>query len=603
LKTPRYRLYAPVVSNGSTLRSAALTVGGAALLTGGIAVGLVGYRFLTIDDQSPWWEATPSVAIAWTYLVAGLIAWWRRPASRIGPLLLLVAAALLVRKLQYADEPALFTIGFALGGVYAACFVHVVLAYPSGRIRDRVERWFVAVTYSISLLLPVSVLLVYDPARGCLFNCSDLDRARPHSLISISGDHTTFTVVHDVQHVGGYGIAGAAFVALIVRRYRSSSPHMRRRLTPLLVAGVAAGMRAVSEAVFGVISRSDLEGLVLFSIEEAVQIAVPIVLLLGILGERLARASVADLVRELQATPPTDVAKPVARALHDPTLEVAFWMPARSGYVDADGRPYELPEPGLGRSITRLARGGEPVAVLVHDPALLEEPKLLDGVGAAALMSLENARLHAELQAQLLKVQESRARIVAAGDVERGRIERDLHDGAQQRLVALALDLRLAERRADPETRALLASAVDSLQTAVGELRELAHGVYPAALMQAGLGAALDELAARTALRVTVRAPSQRLPEAVEATAYFVACEGLANAVKHSHAAEVRIEAAVQGSMLTISVADDGSGGADSRGAGLRGLSDRVEARGGRFWVDSPPNGGTHLRAEIPCGS
>jgi signal transduction histidine kinase len=578
-------------------------VGAAALLVGGIALGLVGYHLLTTDDMSPWWEATPSVAIAWTYLVAGLVAWWRRPASRIGPLLLLVAAALLVRKLQYADEPALFTIGFALGSVYAACFAHVVLAYPSGRIRDRVERWFVAATYVVSVLLPVSVLLCYDPAHGCLFNCSHANRVRPHSLVSLTGDHATFTVVHDIQQVAGYGVAGVLFIALIVRRYRMASPHVRRRLTPLLVAGAAAGMRAISEAVFGVISRSDLEGLVLFSVEEAVQIAVPIVLLLGILGERLDRASVADLVRELQATPPAEVATPVARALHDPTLEVAFWMPARRGYVDAEGRPYELPDPGSGRAVTPLARDGEPVAAIVHDPALLEEPKLLEGVCAAARMSLENARLHAELQAQLLKVQESRARIVAAADEERGRIERDLHDGAQQRLVALALDLRLAERKADPATQELLAAAVDGLQTAVRELRELAHGVYPAILTQSGLAAALDELAARSSLPVTVHASVGRLPEDVEATGYFVACEALANTVKHANATEAKIDAMLAAGTFTVTVSDDGCGGADPDAPGLRGLADRVEARGGRLWLDSPAGGGTRVRAEIPCAS
>jgi signal transduction histidine kinase len=431
-------------------------------------------------------------------------------------------------------------------------------------------------------------------------------RVRPESLISLTGSHTTFTVAHVVQHVVGYGLAGALFIALIVRRWYMSSPHTRHRLTPLLVAGVAAGLRSISEAVFGLVSRTNLEALTLFSIEEAVQIAVPIVLLLGLLGERLARASVADLVRELAVTPPAEVGVPVSRALGDPTLEVAFWMPARRGYVDAYGRPYELPEPDARRALTPLSNAGAPVAVLVHDPALLEEPKLLESVCAAAHMSLENARLHAELQAQLLKVRESRTRLVAAADEERGRIERDLHDGAQQRLVALALDLRLAEREldgSDAETRALLAAAVESLQTAVGELRELAHGVYPAILTQGGLAAALDDLAARTAIPVTVHAPAERLPEDVEATAYFVACEALANAVKHAGARAVTIDAVLEDEMLFVTVADDGAGGADPEGSGLRGLADRLEARGGRIWVESPAGGGTRITGEVPCAS
>jgi signal transduction histidine kinase len=195
---------------------------------------------------------------------------------------------------------------------------------------------------------------------------------------------------------------------------------------------------------------------------------------------------------------------------------------------------------------------------------------------------------------------------VAAADEERRRIERDLHDGAQQRLVALALDLRLAERDLaadDPETSAVLAAAVDSLQTAVVELRELAHGVYPPILTQSGLAAALHELAARTPIPVAVDAPPGRFPAEVEATAYFVACEALANAVKHAGASAVTIDVAVEGSKLFVTVADDGAGGADPDGRGLRGLADRAEACGGRLWVESPPGGGTRVTGEIPCGS
>jgi signal transduction histidine kinase len=579
-------------------------LGAAVVLGAGGVLGVLGYHWLTVDADSPWWQAVPSVAIAWTFLAAGLIARWRRPRNGIQWLLLLVGALLLVRKLQYSGDSATFTAGFALGGLYAAAFAHVVLAYPAGRIRDRLERGFVAATYVISLLLPVSVLLVYDPHHGCLFNCGDAGRARPHSLLSVSSDHTLFVVVHDIQQIGGYGIAGVLFIALIARRLLRATPHARRRLTPLLVAGVAAGLRAVSEAIFVVLSRSAFEGVVLFAIEEIVQIAVPIALLLGLIRDRLAHAYVSDLVRELSATPPADLARPVGRALGDPSLEVVYWMPSRRSYVDVQGRPYELPKSGSRRAATPLARNGEPVAALVHDAGLLEEKGLLDSVCEAARLSLENARLHADLQAQLRKLRESRTRIVAAADEERERIERDLHDGAQQRLVALALDLRLAERELaerDPETTALLQAAVTSLQSAVEELRELAHGVYPSILTQSGLHAALEELAARTSVPVTVVAPPGRLPADVEATAYFVACEAVANAVKHAEAEAIDIEVVRDGPMLVVSVVDDGHGGADPDGSGLRGLADRLEARGGRLWVESPPGGPTRITGEIPC--
>jgi signal transduction histidine kinase len=588
-----------------TKRSIGL-VGAALVIAGGIVLGLVGYDFLTHGDHAPWWQAVPNVAIAWTFLGAGLIAWWRRPATLIGPLLLLVGLALLVRKLEYTDNSALFTIGFAVSGLYAAVFAHVVFAYPSGRVRDRLERWFVALAYGLALL-PLAVLLAFDPHRSCLFTCSRADRARPESLISLTGDHTVYGVLHTAQHIGAYGVAGVLFVALIVRRLYRSSPRGRRRVGLLMVAGLAAGMRAVSEAVYSFVPRSNVEDLTLFSIQGAVQIALPIVLLVVLLHERLARANVADLVRDLAGMPPAEVAAPVGRALGDPSLEVVFWMPARRDYVDAQGLPYELPGTGSGRAVTPLAHDGEPVAALVHDPALLEDPDLLESVCAAARLSLENARLHAELQAQLLKVRESRNRIVTAADSERARIERDLHDGAQQRLVALALDLRMAElglADTDADTKVLLQSAVDSLQLAVEELRELAHGVYPALLVQSGLRAALDDLAGRTrGPVVVVDAPSERLAPEVEATAYFVACEGLANAVKHSGARLVEITAAVEGPRLLVTILDDGAGDANPSGDGLSGLADRVEARGGRFWVDSPAGRGTRITAEIPCAS
>lgn len=587
--------------------SATFLAGAAAALAAGGALGVLGYHFLTVDYRAPWWQAAPGIGIAWTFLVAGVIARRRRPASPIGWLLLLVALALLLRKLEYSGDSATFTFGFAIGSLYAPLFAHVVLAYPSGHIRDRLERQVLGAAYVFALALPLAVLLVYDPQHGCLFNCGHADRVRPESLISLAGNHTLFTVVHGIQHIGGYTAAGIAFLVLIVRRLAHATPHARRRLLPLLLAGAAAGLRAITEAVFSFASRSALESLVLFSIEEAVQFAVPVVLLLGLLGEKLARASVADLVSDLSTAPPGDVAGPVGRALGDPSLEVAYWMPARRGYVDARGRPFAVPNGDARRAVTPLERDGEPVAVLVHDPALLEAPRLLDSVCAAARLSLENARLHAELQAQLLKVRESRTRIVAAADTERERIERDLHDGAQARLVALALDLRVAERelaRTDPSTKAVLSAAVESLQTAVQELRELAHGVYPALLAQSGLRAALDDLAARTTTpKVAVEVPAERLPADVEATAYFVACEALANAAKHSDATRVEIGAAREGSRFVVIVADDGAGGADPDGPGLRGLVDRVEARGGRLWVDSPVGGGTRITAEIPCES
>jgi signal transduction histidine kinase len=297
----------------------------------------------------------------------------------------------------------------------------------------------------------------------------------------------------------------------------------------------------------------------------------------------------------------------LARALRDDTLEIAFWLPDQKEYVDAAGRRVEIPGNG-DRAVTKLDNDGEPVAALIHDPSLLNDPTLIDAAAAAARLSLENARLHAETRAQLAEVQASRARIVTAADEERRRIERDIHDGAQQRLVALGLQLRTAQRQlgltGDAELDKLLDSTVRELQGAVDELRELARGVHPAILTEEGLGAALESLAARTPLPVTLETFDDRLPQPVEATAYFVACEALANVGKHASASRATVLARRRDGRVDVIVEDDGVGGARTDdGSGLRGLVDRVEALGGRLTVDSRAGAGTRIVAEIPCES
>ncbi len=255
---------------------------------------------------------------------------------------------------------------------------------------------------------------------------------------------------------------------------------------------------------------------------------------------------------------------------------------------------------------TVVERDGEPIAALIHDPALAENQELVQSVCAAAALTLENARLQAELRARLAELQASRARLVEATETERRRIERDLHDGTQQRLVSIAMTLGLAESKlaADrPAVQPVLREARDALTVALAELRELTQGIRPAILVERGLAAALDDLSRRAALPVRLDiAVSGRLPEQVEGAAYFVASEALANAAKHSHASEVRLAASHEDGVLVLEVADDGIGGAAAGGgSGLRGLADRVEALGGRLTVSSPPGRGTTLRAEIPC--
>jgi signal transduction histidine kinase len=286
--------------------------------------------------------------------------------------------------------------------------------------------------------------------------------------------------------------------------------------------------------------------------------------------------------------------------LRDPSLEIAFPAPGGSGLVDELGRPIGEPDPAR-RTLTSVEQDGELLAVLIDDPqAVVEDPALVEAVGSVARLALANERLAAQVRAQLEEVRASRARIVEAADAERRRVERDLHDGAQQRLTALAVRLDVARETGnlDPE---LLASATEELRSAIGEVRDLSRGLHPTILTEAGLGPAIEALAERTAIPVRVTATSNRFPAPIEAAAYFVAAEGLTNVTRHSGAMTAAVDVSVEGGWLVVTVTDDGRGGADpDDGSGIRGLADRVAALGGRLAVTSPPGGGTTLRAELP---
>ena len=296
----------------------------------------------------------------------------------------------------------------------------------------------------------------------------------------------------------------------------------------------------------------------------------------------------------------------LARTIGDPALVVAHRLPDENGYVDGNGDRVVLPTAG-DRAVAKVVRDGQEVAVLVYDAALDEDPELVDAVCAAATIALENEHLHTEAQARLAELQASRQRIVAAGDAERRRLERNLHDGAQQRLVALALQLRLIQtgiRRDPTSAEALVNSASEQLAESLEELRELARGIHPAVLAH-GLDSALQSLAGRSTVPTAVFSDApDHLPEQVELALYFVACEALANVAKYADAtaASVRLTSATSG--VAIEIADDGVGGADeTAGTGLRGLADRVEALGGSLLVTSPAGAGTVVTAELPSAS
>jgi signal transduction histidine kinase len=394
-------------------------------------------------------------------------------------------------------------------------------------------------------------------------------------------------------------------VGVLAGRRRTSGRPLRRPLA-WLIESFAIGLVMVAVLfVFGA-----FQGPAFLAIQRATLVMIgisPIVFLIGLLDARLARSAVGTLFIELRNDPsPAGLRDALARALRDPSLTVAYWLPEFESWVGVDGRPVTLPEPGSGRARTLVDREDAHLAALVHDPSLLDEPELLAAVGAAAGIALENGRLQAEQKAHLEELKGSRARVIEAGQKERQRLERNLHDGAQQRLVALSLELSLLEKQLtdDPEAAARLDRARDEIAASLDELRAVARGLHPAVLSGHGLEVALQSIAALSAtpVRLTVTLDG-RLPEQIEIAAYYVVSESLANIGKHAGADSVSVDVARADGLVVIEVVDDGIGGADTElGSGLRGLADRVEAHGGRLRIWSPAGGGTRLRAEMPCG-
>src|SRR6266567_3032858 len=328
-------------------------------------------------------------------------------------------------------------------------------------------------------------------------------------------------------------------------------------------------------------------------------------LLVGLLRGSWERAEVADLVVELGATRSGTLRDELARALGDPSLQVGYWVPQPAGFVDSDGRPVRVPDPGSGRSMTMVERDGQPLAVLVHDPAVLGDPGLVEAVSSAARLAAANARLQAEVRARLAEIGASRRRILEAGDEERGRLERRLREGALRRLGEVAETLRQA-RRPDAAGNAAerLARAEIQLTQTQQELRRLARGIHPRELSERGLAAALASLARDVPLPVKLAVSAPGDPPAAAACAYFVCSEALANVAKYAAASKVAVSVRSDPGAITVEIEDDGAGGADpGRGTGLRGLADRIETLGGTLTVDSPPGRGTRLVAVIPHGA
>jgi signal transduction histidine kinase len=534
-------------------------------------------------------------AVGLSFFGAGIVALDRKPGNRIGLLMVGFAATWFLGNWSNWSAPVLPTLGVVGAALGTPFIAHIALSYPSGRVRSRFERIVLTAIYIVSCGTSLVVALTWDPrAFGC-GDCPYAPAVLPNRTLADAAsslfDRSAIVLV-------------PLFLASIVLRWRRASPAERRALAPLWLA---TWMLSVAYLIgsFAAPDVNDPLAYLLWEIEAVIEIGVPIVFLWGLLSTRLARSAVGDLVVELEGPlAADDLRAALSRALGDPTLQVAYAMEEETQWVDASGQPVTLPTLSSdgGQTVTIVRRDAEPIAALIHDSAL--DQALVRAVAAAAGMAIANERLRAEVRAQLAEVRASRQRIVEAGDRERRRVERNLHDGAQQRLVALSLSLAMLRRDGtrDPETDRALADASAQLRSALKELRELARGIHPAILTQEGLEAAVESLAERSNSQVRVTTSLDgSLPAPVEATAYFVVCEALANVAKYADAHAASVDLRRCNGSLRVEVADDGRGGADLHaGSGLLGLQDRVAALGGCLHIDSPAGAGTRLVAEIP---
>jgi signal transduction histidine kinase len=540
-----------------------------------------------------------ALLVGWSFIGSGLLSWRPRPGNLLGPVLVLTGFAWFASMLPDSHNAVLFTIGTAVYPVFYVGIVYLVLSFPSGQLHGTLDRALVVGTLVLTSVVQVTLMFFVDSRR---FYC----RTCPANLLEVAREDAVAAGVLYFQRMGVVALALTG-LGLMVTRWRRASRPERRAVMPVVVAGVLAGAAILATYLAGALG---VTGSIPFSaVVYYATAAVSVAVLLVFLQRRMAQGAVAGLVVELgQPGQAADLREALSRALGDPSLALAYWVPAQSRYVGTDGRPVDLPEPGAARASTVIERDGQPVAALIHDPALRYNPGLVDSVCAAAGLTLDNERLQAELRARLVELQASRARLVTAADEARRRIERDLHDGAQQQLVALRISLGLARQLVTSSPREaadLIAQTEHQAAGALEELRELARGIYPPLLADLGLCAALEAQARKAALPVTIEAPEAgRFPQEIEAAVYFSVLEALQNVAKYAQASAARVTLGHDGPYLVFTVTDDGKGfdqAITPMGTGVQGMSDRLSALGGTLEITSAPGQGTRVTGRVPA--
>jgi signal transduction histidine kinase len=525
-----------------------LAVGG---VTFGLASELVGFE---IDEPGQW---IPDLVTGWVLIGCGLVAWDRRSESATGPLLAVTGFAWFLGNFAAVGG---FVGWVGRQGLYLhrGPLFHAVIAYPRGRPSSPIARGAVVLFYGVSVA----------PAIW-------------------SNEASTI-------------VLAVLFLAVTALGYaRSVGPDRRAGLVSLEACAGLSAVIVASTVTRLTVPNPDV-GTVALLAYEVTLCAAAAWLTAGLIA---APTAVTDLVVELGEARSGDLRAELARALGDPSLEVGYWRSEAEAFVDADGRVLQLPTADPARAITIVEGDGHPIAVLVHDPTVLEDAALVDGVTAATRLAVSNARLQSQVQSRVRELEASRRRLLHASDDERRALERVIHDGAERRLREVGDALRQSRTSSSGETTQRVGDAEAQLEGTLEDLRRLARGLHPGVLADRGLASALEGLRETFPLPLRVEVPARRLGPELELVAYFMCSEALANISKHARASSAAVSVTVVDERMVILVEDDGVGGADpAAGSGLRGLADRIETIGGRLQVRSVPGGGTRLAAEIPLG-
>lgn len=545
-----------------------------------------------LDSGQPVWHLVFYTAVCWLWVATGVFAWWRRPSNGMGALMVWGGIALNLAAASGSSSIPVATVGAVFATSPLAVMVHLLHAFPSGRVRGRASRLTVVAGYGVCFVLQIPLYAFDVAATGLPWFIAD----RP-DLLEIG------TLV---QALSGTAVMVVTTV-MLAGRLRRAQRFQRRVLIPLFGYGLLAVLWIpLSANVLGRFLGMPF-GIVILT-QLVVIAGIPVAFAAAVFRGGFARTGeLQELSSWLGSADDhrSELGGALSSVLGDPSLELAFRVAGQDRWVDADGQPVVLPEPSrTDRGWVGIDLSGSTIAAIVYDADLIDDPELVRAAGRVVALGVDRERLTAALRVSEQSLRRSRERIVQTADQERRRIAQDLHDGLQVKLVLLALDAQQVAHslEAGSEPRAHATELRQRIDAAAAELRALVHAVMPSTLVERGLVAATEDLLDRLPIRSTLHLHDVGpLPTAVQSSAYFVVAEAVANVVKHAEARRVSVDLAVRDALLTVRVQDDGRGGAAmEHGTGIRGLVDRVDVLGGAFELASPPGEGTRITAVLP---